>query len=96
MSSQLDRLDCIAARLFQSSRAGAEPNDKRDFWGVLSTGEKLYVALAANRGDLLTAMDYTIAEALVRIGDEWVQELTRRWQYGVPEAAAIALNGGER
>lgn len=47
--------------------------------GVLSTGERLYVALAANRLDLMT--DYTIAQALARLGENDVAELISRWRY---------------
>ena len=73
MSAQLDALDAIAERL-----AG---NDAREGWGVLSTGEKLYVALAANRVDLLAALNYSIPEALARVGETWTRELVSRWQY---------------
>ena len=38
-------------------------------FGAISTGEAIYVALAANRVDLLEKMDYTIPEALARIGN---------------------------
>jgi hypothetical protein len=51
---QLDRLDALTDRL----RDGGEDG----FW-PLSTGERLYVALAANRVDLLEACDYTVAGA---------------------------------
>lgn len=40
--------------------------------GQLSTGEALAVALLLNRPDWLAEMDYTIAEALKRIGPDWV------------------------
>lgn len=43
-----------------------------DAWRVQSTGEKLAVALVLNRFDWLQAMDYTIAEAIERVGQEWV------------------------
>lgn len=39
---------------------------------VLSTGEKLAAALILNRHDWLAGMGYTIAEALARVGTEWV------------------------
>lgn len=41
-------------------------------WSPQSTGEKLAVALALNRADWLAAMDYTIAEAIERVGPQWV------------------------
>lgn len=43
----------------------------KDAWSVQSTGEKLAVAVTLNRFDWLQAMDYTIAEAIERIGPEW-------------------------
>lgn len=52
-----------------------------DCTGALSTGERLYVALAANSTALLERADYTIPEALARLGDEWTRELINRWQY---------------
>jgi hypothetical protein len=41
--------------------------------GPLSTGEALTAALVLNRPDWLIAMEYTIAEAIERIGPEWVR-----------------------
>jgi hypothetical protein len=41
-------------------------------WRVQSTGEKVAVALALNRADWLAEMDYTIAEAIDRVGPSWV------------------------
>lgn len=41
-------------------------------WGVLSTGEKLAAALVLNRADWLDQMGYTMAEAIGRVGPEWV------------------------
>lgn len=38
---------------------------------ALSTGEALAAALVLNRPDWLAAMNYTIAEAIDRIGPEW-------------------------
>jgi hypothetical protein len=43
--------------------------------GPHSTGEKLASALVLNRADWLTSMDYTIAEAIDRIGMEWASRL---------------------
>ncbi len=42
-----------------------------DAWRCQSTGERLAVALVLNRADWLASMDYTIAEAIDRIGIEW-------------------------
>ena len=68
--SQLDRLDEVAERL----RAG-------DDWSApLSTGERLYVALAANSAELLKSAGYSMVEALARLGDEDISELIKRWQ----------------
>lgn len=44
----------------------------RDAWSVLSTGEKVAVALVLNRADWLAEKDYTLAEAIDRTGPEWL------------------------
>jgi hypothetical protein len=41
-------------------------------WSAQSTGEKLAAALVLNRPDWLAAMDYTMAEAIERVGPQWV------------------------
>lgn len=41
-------------------------------FGVLSTGEKLGAALVLNRADLLASAGYTMAEAINRVGDDWL------------------------
>lgn len=69
--TQLDRLDALAQRVIETGNT--------DALGVLSTGELLYVALAANRMDLKP--DYNIAAALARMDDGDVDELIRRWRY---------------
>jgi len=48
-----------------------------DAWSVMSTGEKLAVALALNRADWLARMQYTIAEAIGRVGPDWMRLLPR-------------------
>ena len=48
-----------------------------DAWVVQSTGEKVAVALVLNHADWLTEMQYTIAEAIDRIGLEWVSIIPR-------------------
>ncbi|AXE32262.1 hypothetical protein DK842_21520 [Chromobacterium phragmitis] len=68
--SQLDYLDQITSDALNQI-------DSRV--GQLSTGERLYVALAANRLDLMPG--YTIPQALARLGDDDVAELIARWQY---------------
>jgi hypothetical protein len=44
---------------------------------VQSTGEKLMAALVLNRPDWLAQWDYTIAEAIDRVGAEWAAEIPR-------------------
>ena len=41
-------------------------------WAVQSTGEKVAVALVLNRADWLAEMQYTLAEAIERSGEDWV------------------------
>lgn len=72
-NSQLDRLDAIASAI-KAGKRGA-----RDQVGVLSTGERLYVAMAAN--DIKLARDYTIAEAIARLGEDDVRSLVERWRH---------------
>ena len=45
---------------------------KRGGWGVQSTGEKLASALVLNRPDGIASMGYTLAEAIDRVGAEWM------------------------
>lgn len=45
---------------------------KHGGFGVLSTGEKLAAALVLNRPELLAEMDYTLAEAIERVGPDWL------------------------
>jgi len=73
--TQLDYLDQVAARVLSGDLAG---------YGPLSTGERAYVALAANQAKLLKDDDFTIVQALARIGPEWSAELVQRWEYGIP------------
>jgi hypothetical protein len=44
----------------------------REAWDVMSTGEKVAVALVLNRPEWLTEYGYTIPEAIDRTGAEWV------------------------
>lgn len=53
---------------------------------VLSKGERLAVALVLNRADWLADMKYTLAEAIERVGPEWLAR--------VPEAARILQGEG--
>lgn len=50
-------------------------------FGLLSTGEKLATALVLNRADWLSAMGYTMADAIRRIEGDWLA--------AVPVAARI-------
>jgi hypothetical protein len=45
--------------------------------GVLSTSEKLSVAVILNRADWLAEMRYTLADAIKRIGPDWAEALPR-------------------
>lgn len=45
-----------------------------DAVSVMSTGERLAAALVCNRCDWLQRMDYTIPEALTRLG-EWAKDV---------------------
>lgn len=74
MNSQLDYLDDIAREAFGKRGTPAA-------FDSLSTGQQLYVALAANRADLLKRVGYTIAQALARLDDDWTAELVRRWRH---------------
>jgi len=72
-AGQLDRLDGYAERLIE------DPTDSS--YTVLSTGEQMYVLLAASRADRLADRGDTIPEALARLGEPDVANLVARWQY---------------
>ena len=72
MNTQLDRLDQIADEM----RA-----NKKGLCGSFSTGEQLYVALSANRTDILKSLGYSLSAALARLGPDWTAELIARHQY---------------
>lgn len=55
-------------------------------FGVLSTGEKLAAALVLTRPDWLRDMDYTLAEAIDRVGRDWLAQ--------IPQAARILADKG--
>ena len=67
--TDFDRLDRIADQV----RTG-----DLDEIGVLSSGERIYVLLAANRPDLL--MRDGIVYSLKRLGSAWLNELIVRHQ----------------
>ena len=72
MDQEFDRLDDLARRLMAGGDEG--------FW-VLSTGERIYVALASSRVDLLRLDHFTVVGALNRLGETWTQALLQRWKY---------------
>lgn len=51
---------------------GKARDAKAGGFGVLSTGEKLTVAFVLNRPEWLASMNYTMAEAIERIGLSWL------------------------
>lgn len=55
---------CVKAR--DAARGGYEA------WRVQSTGERLAVAVVLNRPEWIAEMGYTLAEAIDRIGIEWL------------------------
>jgi hypothetical protein len=60
---------------------------------AMSTGEALAAALVLNRPDWLAAMNYTIAEAIDRIGPEWanlVPAVAKEFDRHAQEAAYAA------
>lgn len=57
---------------------------KHGGFGVLSTGEKLTAALVLSRAGWLASMDYTMAEAIDRVGPAWlalIPEAARQLAY---------------
>lgn len=70
--NHLDRLD---------EAADALRNDEECGYAPLSTGEKIYVALAANKPELLKPLGYTITGALDRLGPEDTAALIARWHF---------------
>lgn len=68
--------DYVLQQIITKARAA-----KNGGFGVLSTGEKLAAALVLNRADWLASMNYTMAEAIERVGPSWLER--------VPEAAKL-------
>jgi hypothetical protein len=65
----------------------------------LSTGEALVAALVLNRSDWLASMNYTIVEALERIGPDWVRLIpaaARQFSRETEEAAAAAADKAQQ
>lgn len=67
---------------------------KNGGFGVLSTGEKLVVALVLNRTDWLADMNYTLAEAIERVGAEWIALIPTAERMLRDEEDAAAEGGG--
>lgn len=68
--SQLDHLDSIAREAWAGNYERV---------GVLSSGERLYVALASGRMREL-APDDSIAYAVDRVGTEWMEHMLHVWR----------------
>lgn len=68
--SQLEHLDEIAREAWEGNY---------DRVGVLSTGERLYVALASGRMRELAPGD-SIAYAVDRVGPEWMDHMLTVWR----------------
>jgi len=70
MNKQLEHLDEIA----REAHAG-----RYERVGVLSSGERLYVALASGRMRELAPND-SIAYAVDRVGPEWMEHMLSVWK----------------
>jgi hypothetical protein len=66
--------DNVLKKIIEKSLAA-----KQGKWGGLSDGEKLAAALVLNRADVLSEAGYTMAEAIDRLGPNWLAK--------IPEAA---------
>ena len=66
--------DYILEQILDKSRQARDGG-----FGVLSKGEMIAAALVLNRADWLAEMNYTLAEAMERLGGVWLAR--------VPEAA---------
>jgi hypothetical protein len=80
----MEHLENRAFRQLLACAQAAASADGEDAWSVMSTGERLAVALVLNRHDWLTRMNYTMADAIGRVGPAWVNEIP---------AVAQAING---
>lgn len=74
IAQEVNKLNAIADQM----RDGG--GDEDCFW-ALSTSARLYIALAANRFDLLEECGYTIVAAVGRIGPDWAEALLKHWEY---------------
>lgn len=71
MSEHLEHLDQIAREAWAGNYSRV---------GVLSKGERLYVALAAGRMKELAPED-SIPYAVQRVGAEWMEHMTAVWKH---------------
>lgn len=73
---------CHAAVLASARRAAAGDN-------TLSTGERLAAALVLDRADWLQAAGYTLAEAIERVGPDWLAHVPAAARQLQHELAAV-------
>lgn len=84
----LDYLDTVARQYAEG---------ERDAYRELSTGERLYVALAVNCSNALFANGYTVAQALARLDPGWADALADRWKWATwRDFAAMAATGAAK
>lgn len=74
--------DHVLAQILDKSRMARDSS-----FNVLSTGEKLAAALVLNQHEWLAKMDYTMAEAIERVGADWLAS--------IPEAARVIAHEAE-
>ncbi len=77
----MSELDHIIAKSRHAAAGG---------FGVLSTGEKLAAALVLNRPDWLARMNYTLAEAMERVGAGWLALIPQAARQIADEAECAA------
>lgn len=70
MATNLEHLDEIAKEAWNGNYERVD---------VLSTGERLYVALASGRMRELAPSD-SIAYAVERVGSEWMEHMLAHWR----------------
>lgn len=77
----MSELDHIVAKSRRAAAGGL---------GVLSTSEALAAALVLNRPDWLARMNYTLAEAIERVGADWLALIPQAAKQLADEAAHAA------
>lgn len=82
MSTNTSPGDYVLEQILDKSRVARDGH-----FGVLSTGEKLAAALVLNKPEWLAKMNYTLAEAIERVGPEWMSR--------VPEAGRVLEHEAE-